>query len=75
MYVGGRVKAGAKISRAGNSQPIELDGINVLLRDVISVHLDSIQTREMGAEDAANRAAPNDANLHRRAYLGLSVPE
>src|SRR5579872_607001 len=73
MRVGGGLNGSGKIGGAGNAQPVLLDGLDVLLRNIVGMHFRFALARQMRCKNAAHRAAAHDAYLHRPSP-GLSVP-
>ena len=68
------VQARRKVFSPANAQTAFVDGTDVLLGYVISVHFDVRQSREMRPKDAANRPAADDADFHAHAGSKAASP-
>ncbi len=73
--VGSRMKPRREIRGSADAQAALGDCARLFFRNVVSVHLNIFETRQMSAENAADRAAANDANLDLHAVFNSSAPE
>src|SRR5579863_1790322 len=64
--VAGRVRAGNKICLSGKSQAVLLDGVDVLLPNVVGPHFGFSGPCEMRGKQTAYGTTTDDANLHLR---------
>ena len=52
------------VARAGQAQPVAVDRVDVVAREVVGPDLDVVERPEIGGEQRADRAAADDADLH-----------
>ncbi len=69
------MKPRREIRGSADAQAALGDCARLFFRNVVSVHLNIFETRQMSAENAADRAAANDANLELHAVFNSSAPE
>ncbi len=69
------VKLGREIRDAADAQPALGDGTRLFFRNIVRVHLNIFETRQMSAENAADRPTANDANFDLHAVFNSSAPE
>src|SRR5207247_7378084 len=50
------------LARSRESQPVRVDRLDVLPREVVGPDLDVVELREVGGEERADRAAADDTN-------------
>ena len=73
--VGGRAHLADDVARAGQAQPVAVDRVDVVAREVVGPDLDVVERAEIGREQRADGAAADDADLHsHEASLRLDQP-
>src|SRR5258707_2333189 len=60
LWISGRMKARGEIGCSADAQATLVDGARVLLRNVVGMYFDIRETRQVCAENAADRAATDD---------------
>ena len=60
------------LPRARQPQPVAVDRVDVLLREVVRPHLDVVQRRQVRREQRADGAAPDDRYDHESSFALIS---